>query len=93
MISDTFFELQIFLLSRTLESLCLGANFSALVGPNKEMIGTLLNESICIMPLSIVMARSNLIPRQVTKAGELKEVSCSGNNAYGIKFLIFSFSS
>ena len=57
------------------------------------MIGTLLNESMCMMPLSIVMARSNLVPRQVTKAGESREVSCSGNRADGIEFLILFLSS
>ena len=81
------------MLSKTFEFLYRGENFSALVGPNKEMIGTLLNESMCMIPLSIVMARSNLVPRQVTKAGEFKDDSCSGNRADGIKFLILFFSS
>ena len=45
-----------------------------------------------MIPLSIVMARSSLDPRQVTKAGELKDVSCSGNSADGIEFLILFLS-
>jgi len=73
--------------------LCCGENFLALVGPNKEMIGTLLNDNICMTPLSIVIAKSSLVPRQVTKAGELREVSYSGNKADGMEFLIFIFSS
>ena len=40
-----------------------------------------------MIPLSIVMARSSLAPRQVTKAGESRDVSCSGNSADGIEFL------
>ena len=43
---------------------------------------------MCIIPLSIVIAKFNLFPRQVTKAGEDSDVSCSGNNADGIKFFI-----
>ncbi len=81
------------MLSKILETLYWGANFSESVGPNKEMIGTLLNESVCMIPLSIVMARSSLDPRQVTKAGESRDVSCSGNRAEGIEFLILFFSS
>ena len=39
---------------------------------------------MCIMPLSIVIAKFNLFPRHDTKAGESRFVSCSGNNAFGI---------
>ena len=46
-----------------------------------------------MIPLSIVMARSSLVPRQVTKAGESRDVSCSGNSADGIEFLILFLSS
>ena len=46
-----------------------------------------------MMPLSIVMIRSILSPRHVTKAGESREVSCSGNSADGIEFLILFLSS
>ena len=46
-----------------------------------------------MIPLSIVIARSSLAPRQVTNAGELRDVSCSGNNADGIEFLILFLSS
>ena len=46
-----------------------------------------------MMPLSIVMIRSILAPRQVTKAGERRNVSCSGNSADGIEFLILFLSS
>ena len=46
-----------------------------------------------MIPLSIVIARSNLNPRQVTNAGEFKEDSCSGNRADGIEFLILFLSS
>ena len=67
----------------------MGANFSESVGPNKLTIGTLLRASICMIPLSIDIAKSSLVPRHVTKAGELRDVSCSGNTADGIEFLIF----
>jgi len=73
--------------------LYLGANFKGSVGPNKEIIGTLLNESMCMIPLSIVMTKSILVPRHVTKAGELRDVSCSGNRADGIELLILFLSS
>jgi hypothetical protein len=43
-----------------------GANFSESVGPNNEIIGTLDNDNMCIIPLSIVIAKSNLFPRQAT---------------------------
>ena len=46
-----------------------------------------------MIPLSIVMARSSLAPIQVTKAGESRDVSCSGNNADGIALLILFLSS
>ena len=81
------------MLSKIIEFLYFGANFSESVGPNKEIIGTLLNESICMIPLSIVMARSSLVPRQVTKGGESRDVSCSGNSEVGIEFLILFLSS
>ena len=64
----------------------MGANFSESVGPNSEIKGTLLMESICITPLSIVMAKSNLFPRHVTNAGDDKFVSCSGKIEKGINF-------
>ena len=76
-----------------MESSYCGANFSGSVGPNKEIKGTLANESICITPLSIVMAKSNLFPRHVTKAGEDIFVSCSGNKEEGTNCLILSFNS
>jgi hypothetical protein len=41
---------------------------------------------MCIIPLSIVIAKSNLFPRQVTKAGEERFVSCSGKSEHGINF-------
>ena len=46
-----------------------------------------------MIPLSIVITKSSRVPRQVTKAGESKDVSCSGNNAEGIEFLILSLRS
>ena len=49
-----------------------GANFSESVGPNNEIIGTLDNDNMCIIPLSIVITKSNLFPRQATKAGDDK---------------------
>jgi len=70
--------LWIFLLSKIIDFSYSGANFSESVGPNKEIIGTLDNDSICITPLSIVIAKSNLFPRQVTKAGDARFDSCSG---------------
>ena len=42
----------------------LGANFSELVGPNKTIIGTLARPIICITPLSIDTAKSNLFAKQ-----------------------------
>ena len=57
-----------------------GANFSESVSPNNEIIGTLDNDNMCITPLSIVTVKSNLFPRQVTKAGEDKFDSCSGKS-------------
>ena len=61
-----------------------GANFSESVGPNNEIIGTLDNDNMCIIPLSIVITKSNLFPRQATKAGDDKFDSCSGKREYGI---------
>jgi hypothetical protein len=61
-----------------------GANFSESVGPNNEIIGTLDNDNMCIIPLSIVIAKSNLFPRQTTRAGDDKFDSCSGKREYGI---------
>ena len=61
-----------------------GANLSESVGPNKEIMGTLDKESICITPLSIVIAKSNLFPRQATKAGDARFDSYSGKREYGI---------
>ena len=61
-----------------------GANFSESVGPNNEIIGTLDNDNMCIIPLSIVIAKSNLFPRQTTRVGDDKFDSCSGKREYGI---------
>ena len=47
---------------------------------------------MCITPLSIDIAKSNLFPRQTTKAGPLRLDSCSGNKASGINSLILFFS-
>jgi len=63
----------------------LGANLSEFVGPNKTTIGVLLKDNICIIPLSIDTEKLSLCPKQVTKAGEDKSLSCSGNIASGIK--------
>jgi len=71
----------------------MGANFFESVGPKSEIIGILESANICIIPLSIVIAKSNLFPKQVTKAGQEMLVSCSGNIANGIELLILSLSS
>jgi len=48
---------------------------------------------MCMTPLSIEMAKSNLFPKHVTKADEERFVSCSGKRAEGIKPLILFFNS
>ena len=53
------------------------------VGPNNEIIGIFANENMCIKPLSIDITKSNLLPRQITSAGEDKLVLCSGIKAFG----------
>ena len=45
---------------------------------------------MCIIPLSIETAWSNLEDKAVTKAGQDNSVFVSGNNAPGTWFLIFS---
>ena len=77
------------MLSKIIEFLYLGANFSESVGPNSAIIGTYERDSMCITPLSIDIAKFNLFPRQTTKAGPLSSDSCSGNKAPGINLLIF----
>ena len=67
-----------------------GANFSELVGPNKTIIGMFANPIICITPLSIVIAWSNLAAKAVTKAGHDNFDFNSGNRAFGTWSLIFS---
>ena len=67
----------------------LGENLSELVGPNKTIIGTLASEIMCITPLSIEMALSNLFDNAVTRTGEECEVSFSGKIALGTECLIF----
>ena len=80
--------LYIFLESKIITSLRLGANFSELVGPNRTIIGTLAILIICIIPLSIDIAFSSLEDKAVTRAGPDNLDSCSGNNAWGISNLI-----
>ena len=60
-----------------------GANFSEFVGPNKTIIGIFANAIICIIPLSIETARSNLEDRAVTKAGQDNLEFVSGKIADG----------
>ena len=43
---------------------------------------------MCITPLSIVIAKSNLFPKQATKAGEARLELLSGKIAAGISSLI-----
>ena len=62
----------IFLLSKIFTKLFFGANFSELVGPNKTIIGILAKPIICIIPLSIDTAKSNLEAIAVTNAGHDK---------------------
>ena len=67
-----------------------GANFSELVGPNKTINGILDMLNICIIPLSIETAFSNLSPKAVTKAGQEISVSNSGIIEFGTS--VFNFS-
>jgi len=48
---------------------------------------------MCIIPLSIEIAKSSLLPKQVTNVGDDNLLSCSGNIALGINSLILFFSS
>ena len=56
---------------------------SELVGPNKTIIGTSAKDIICIIPLSMETAVSNLEANAVTKAGQDKLDLTSGNKAVG----------
>ena len=60
-----------------------GANFSDLVGPNKTIRGISARPIICITPLSMETARSNLEDRAVTSAGQESSDLDSGNRAPG----------
>ena len=80
----------IFLLSNIFMKLFFGANFSELVGPNKTIIGIFASPIMCITPLSIDTAWSNLDDNAVTKAGQDNSDVDSGNKAPGTWFLIFS---
>ncbi len=66
------------LVDSRIDNLYFGANFSELVVPNKIILGIFAKAIICIIPLSIVIAKSNLFPRQTTKAGDDRFDSCSG---------------
>ena len=48
---------------------------------------------MCITPLSIETAKSSLLPKHVTRAGDDKTLSCSGKIALGINLLILFFKS
>ena len=63
---------------------------SELVGPNKTIIGIFARDIMCITPLSIETAWSNLQDSAVTKAGQESSEFVSGNKAFGTWFLIFS---
>ena len=82
--------LWIFLLSNIFVKLFFGANLSEFVGPNKTIIGIFERPIICMTPLSIVTAWSNLDANAVTKAGHDRSDFNSGNKAAGTWFLIFS---
>ena len=79
-----------FLLSKILIKFFFGANFSELVGPNNTTIGISARPIICITPLSIDTAWSNLEDRAVTKAGQDNSEFDSGNKDPGTWFFIFS---
>jgi len=63
------------------------------VGPKRTIMGIFPNDNICIIPLSMEIAKSSLFPKLVTKAGEDKFVSCSGKSDSGINVVIFFFNS
>ena len=65
-----------------------GANLSELVGPNNTIIGILASPIICIMPLSIEIAKFNLEDNAVTKAGQEIFECSSGNKALGSYFYL-----
>jgi len=48
---------------------------------------------MCIIPLSIEIAKSSLLAKQVINAGEDKFVSCSGKSEFGTNNLILFFNS
>jgi len=64
------FELYISFESKIVVKLFFGANFFEFVGPNKTIIGIFAKPIICIIPLSIDMAKFNLEESAVTKAGK-----------------------
>ena len=72
-----------FLLSIILVKLFLGANFSEFVGPNKTYHWNITRPIICITPLSIETAWSNLEDKAVTNAGQVSSDLVSGNKAPG----------
>ena len=77
------------LLSKIFISFIFGANFFELVGPNKTIIGMSAKPIICIIPLSIDMALSNLFERALTNGGPDKEDMLSGKIAKLTSFFIF----
>ena len=76
------------MLSKIVVFFFFGENFFELVGPNNTIIGILDKAIICIIPLSIDMALSNLSDKAVTKAGQDKSESSSGNKAL-LTFFLF----
>ena len=73
--------------------LILGANFFELVGPKRTIIGILARPIMCIIPLSIEIAFSNLVDKALTSGGPDKVVSNSGNKTLFSLFLILSINS
>ena len=69
-----------------------GENFLEFVGPNNITIGILVKPNICITPLSIDIAFSNLNPRAVTNTGSSIFEFSSGKRALGISSLIWFIS-
>ena len=77
------FVLLIFLLSKIFVNLFFGANLLESVGPNRTIIGTFAKDIMCIIPLSIDTAISNLDDSAVTRAGQANLEFNSGNIADG----------